>query len=95
MAKPAMKKTKPVAPIIEVRPEPALKSTPVQTAQVSRQQLMQINFQMTVAGTRIVSELAREYGSTRRLFAKLLRDAGHDMPDEDVNAPLAPKRRMF
>jgi hypothetical protein len=41
---------------------------------------------------RIVAQEAARLGSTRRLFAKLLRDAGHDIPDADVN-PAMNKRR--
>ncbi len=53
---------------------------------------VQINFNASEAMARIVSQEAAKLGSTRRLFAKLLRDAGHDIPDADLN-PLVNKRR--
>jgi len=41
---------------------------------------------------RIVAQEAAKLGSTRKLFAKLLKDAGHDIPEADLN-PLMNKRR--
>lgn len=53
---------------------------------------VQINFNASEAMARIVAQEAAKLGSTRRLFAKLLRDAGHDIPDADLN-PMVNKRR--
>jgi hypothetical protein len=53
---------------------------------------VQINFNASEAMARVVSQEAAKLGSTRRLFARLLRDAGHDIPDADLN-PMVNKRR--
>jgi hypothetical protein len=53
---------------------------------------VQINFNASEAMARIVAQEAAKLGSTRRLFAKLLRDAGHDVPEADLN-PMMNKRR--
>jgi hypothetical protein len=53
---------------------------------------VQINFNASETMARIVAQEAAKAGSTRRLFARLLRDAGHDIPDADVN-PMTNKRR--
>jgi hypothetical protein len=53
---------------------------------------VQINFNASEAMARIVAQEAAKLGSTRKLFAKLLKDAGHDIPEADLN-PLMNKRR--
>ncbi len=53
---------------------------------------VQINFNASEAMARVVAQEAAKLGSTRRLFAKLLKDAGHDIPDADLN-PMMNKRR--
>jgi hypothetical protein len=53
---------------------------------------VQINFNASEAMARIVAQEAAKLGSTRRLFAKLLQDAGHDIPEADLN-PMMNKRR--
>ncbi len=53
---------------------------------------IQINFNASEDMGRLVARLAKETGSTRRLFAKLLRDAGHDVPEADLN-PIDNRRR--
>jgi hypothetical protein len=53
---------------------------------------VQINFNASEDLARLVAKLAKEHGSTRRLFARLLRDAGHDVPDADLN-PVDNRRR--
>jgi hypothetical protein len=53
---------------------------------------VQINFNASEAMARVVAQEAAKLGSTRRLFAKLLRDAGHDIPEADLN-PMVNKRR--
>src|SRR4051812_31705031 len=68
---------------------------PIQPVEQSRgraPKTVQINFNASEAMARIVAQEAAKLGSTRRLFAKLLRDAGHDIPDADLN-PMMNKRR--
>jgi hypothetical protein len=48
---------------------------------------VQCNFNCTEDMARLIAELAAEAGSTRRMFARLLRDAGHSVPAADLNPP--------
>jgi hypothetical protein len=48
---------------------------------------VQVNFNCTEDLARLIAKLAAEAGSTRRIFARLLRDAGHAVPDADLNPP--------
>lgn len=48
---------------------------------------VQINFAATEEFARLVARLASEAGSTRRMFARLLRDAGYEVPEADLNPP--------
>jgi hypothetical protein len=48
---------------------------------------VQINFSATEEMARLVARLAAEAGSTRRMFARLLRDAGHPISEADLNPP--------
>lgn len=53
---------------------------------------VQVNFNASEAMARIIAQEAAKVGSTRKLFAKLLKDAGHQIPEADIN-PLMNKRR--
>jgi hypothetical protein len=53
---------------------------------------VQCNFNCTEDMARLIAQLAVEAGSTRRLFARLLRDAGHDVPPADLQ-PIDNRRR--
>jgi hypothetical protein len=48
---------------------------------------VQVNFNCTEDMARLIAQLAFEAGSTRRMFARLLRDAGHVVPGADLNPP--------
>jgi hypothetical protein len=48
---------------------------------------VQINFQASEAFAELVAREADKVGSTRRFFARLLRQAGYDVPEADVNPP--------
>jgi len=47
----------------------------------------QINFRVSIPMARLISRLAAEAGGKRRLFAHLLRDAGHEVPEVDLDPP--------
>ncbi len=53
----------------------------------------QINFRGSPDLSRLLSLLAIEHGSIRRVVAMLLRDAGHPVPDVDLMPP--PGRRKL
>lgn len=46
---------------------------------------VQINFSATEGLARLIAEEAVKAGSTRRFIARLLRDAGYDVPSADLN----------
>src|SRR4051812_38749628 len=48
---------------------------------------IQVNFACTEDMARLIARLAVDAGSTRRMFARLLRDAGHSVPVADLNPP--------
>ena len=48
---------------------------------------VQCNFSCTEDMARLIAQLATAAGSTRRMFARLLRDAGHAVPAADLNPP--------
>jgi len=49
--------------------------------------VVQINFKASEAFADLIAQEAEKAGSTRRLFARLMRDAGYDVPEADVNPP--------
>ena len=53
---------------------------------------VQLNMNVSEDMARLVARLAKEAGSTRRLFARLLKDAGHAVPEADLN-PADNRRR--
>ncbi len=58
-----------------------------------RERTEQINFWASREMAELVARLAVEHGSVRRLFARLLRDAGHAVPEADL-APPPGRRRL-
>jgi hypothetical protein len=55
---------------------------------------VQINFQASEDFADLVAREAEKAGSTRRFFARLLRQAGYDVPEADVNPPDTRRRRL-
>lgn len=53
---------------------------------------VQVNFKVSEALADLIAREALRAGSTRRLIARLLRDAGHTVPEADLN-PIDPRRR--
>jgi hypothetical protein len=54
---------------------------------------VQINFQASEAFAELLAREAERAGSTRRFLARLMRDAGYDVPEADVNPPDTRRRR--
>ena len=48
---------------------------------------VQVNMAVTENLARIIAKEAAKAGSTRRFIARLMRDAGYDVPDADLNPP--------
>jgi hypothetical protein len=48
---------------------------------------VQVNFNASEALARLIAEEAAKVGGTRRLVARLLQQAGHDVPEADLNPP--------
>jgi hypothetical protein len=75
--------------------KPALATSAPATAEPNEKpKVYQINFLVTEHTARIISKLATQAGSTRRLFARLLKEAGQDIPEDDLN-PRGTKKRRF
>ena len=55
--------------------------------------VVQVNFKASGAFADLIAREAEKAGSTRRLFARLMRDAGYDVPEADVNPPDNRRRR--
>jgi hypothetical protein len=72
-------------------PTPAPEPAPVPKPQPLKK--VQINFQASEPFAELVAIEAEKAGSTRRFFARLLRDAGYDVPEVDVNPPDTRRRR--
>ena len=53
---------------------------------------VQINFKASEAFAELVAREAEKEGSTRRFFARLMRQVGYDVPEADVN-PVDTRRR--
>jgi hypothetical protein len=49
--------------------------------------VVQVNFKASEEFADLIAREAEKAGSTRRLIARLMRDAGHPVPDADVNPP--------
>jgi hypothetical protein len=75
----------PMVPIAAPAPAMAPKPQPLKK--------VQINFQASEQFADLVAIEAEKAGSTRRFFARLLRDAGYDVPEADVNPPDTRRRR--
>jgi hypothetical protein len=74
-------------------PTPAPAPVPVPVARPQPLKKVQINFQASEPFAELVATEAEKAGSTRRFFARLLRDAGYDVPEVDVNPPDTRRRR--
>ena len=55
--------------------------------------VVQVNFKASEAFANLIAREAEKAGSTRRLFARLMRDAGFEVPDVDVTPPDNRRRR--
>jgi hypothetical protein len=53
---------------------------------------VQVNFNASEEFAELIAELAQEAGSTRRLMARMFRDAGHKVPQADLQ-PFDNRRR--
>lgn len=55
--------------------------------------VVQVNFKATEAFAELIGREAEKVGSTRRFLARLMRQAGFDVPEADVNPPDTRRRR--
>jgi hypothetical protein len=55
--------------------------------------VVQVNFKATEAFADLIAREGEKAGSTRRFFARLMRQAGYDVPEADVNPPDNRRRR--
>lgn len=73
-----------VVPVLSIVPDVSKQRPPP---------VIQINFKASEAFAGLIAREAEKAGSTRRLFARLMRDAGYDVPEADVNPPDNRRRR--
>lgn len=71
-------------PVLSIVPEESRRRPPP---------VVQINFKASEAFADLIAREAEKVGSTRRLFARLMRDAGYDVPEADVSPPDNRRRR--
>lgn len=82
-----------IAPAVANLPPAAVpQPSPELSAAPKRERTEQINFRASREMAELVARLAVEHGSVRRLFARLLRDAGHAVPEADLAPPPGRKR---
>jgi hypothetical protein len=74
----------PVVPIPQI---------PFQSARPKPPAVVQVNFKASETFANLIAREAEKAGSTRRLFARLMRDAGFDVPEADVSPPDNRRRR--
>ena len=55
--------------------------------------VVQVNFKASEPFAALIAREAEKAGSTRRLFARLMRDAGFSVPEGDVSPPDNRRRR--
>jgi hypothetical protein len=56
--------------------------------------VVQINFKASEAMADLIATEGAKAGSTRRFLARLLRDAGYEVPEVDVNPPDTRRRGL-
>jgi hypothetical protein len=72
---------------------PGLSVAPEASSKQRPPPVVQVNFKASGAFADLIAREAENAGSTRRLFARLMRDAGYDVPEADVNPPDNRRRR--
>jgi copper chaperone CopZ len=81
----------PVKPV-EATPAPITLATPA-TPAPQPEKTVQINFRASLGLAKIIDQLATKEGSTRAVFARLIKEAGYDVPDADLKS--ASRRRVY
>jgi hypothetical protein len=79
-----------VLPAATVSPAPATQEQRGRVGEGGRlraPRTVQVNMAVTEELARIISKEAAKAGSTRRFIARLMRDAGYDVPEADLNPP--------
>lgn len=71
---------------------PPTQQPPVPAAAPKADPTVQINFRGSRGLAKLIAGLAEKEGSTRKLIARLLRDAGHAVPETDLNPPVSRRR---
>lgn len=74
----AIRPPAPIANAVRTRPPP----------------VVQLNFKVSETLAELIAREGERAGSTRRFIARLMRDAGFDVPDADVNPPDNRRRRL-
>ena len=52
-----------------------------------------VNFKATIPFAKLVSEVSTKEGGVRRMVARLMKEAGYDVPEQDLSPPV--NRRIY
>lgn len=77
---------------------PMLPSVSASSQEITRQRpppVVQINFKASEAFADLIAKEGEKAGSTRRFFARVMREAGFDVPEADVSPPDNRRRRSL
>ena len=76
-------------------PAPAPVSPPQDNSRQRPPPVVQVNFKASEAFANLIAREGERAGSTRRFFARLMRESGFDVPEADVNPPDNRRRRSL
>jgi hypothetical protein len=61
---------------------------PVHPRRLKAEPTVLVNFKATRPFAKLISELAEREGGVRRMLARMLKEAGHDVPEGDLRPPV-------
>jgi hypothetical protein len=76
----------------ELVPAPRLVESPPRPATGPGPTVL-VNFKATLAFAKLIAEVSEREGGVRRMLARMLKEAGHDVPERDLNPVV--KRRKY
>jgi hypothetical protein len=68
-------------------PLPSPERATAKATKVVASRTVLVNFKATLPFAKLISELAEKEGGVRRMVARMLKEAGHEVPDQDLNPP--------
>ena len=78
-------------------PEPAVTRGRIEEGMPPRRRVTSptvlVNFKATLPFAKLISEVSGKEGGVRRMIARMLKDAGHDVPENDLKPTV--NRRIY